>query len=217
MTTSQRNPNDQPVSARRRGGLRLAGRIISSLVISPCSLPLAAAEPADAETAAMMERLKRATSPGPKHVILHRFLGRWDYELRTFTGGAAAAPEKGTAEVTWLVDGRWIKSEDKGTMMGRPYQGFMVMGYDNFKQAFVSTYVSNADTTMARTEGQLNTDETVLTLFGTTDDFMSGRNDKPMRYLWRFVTPEKRVLELHDLSAGETGTKIAEITYTRRN
>ncbi len=108
-----------------------------------------------ADMAAMMEKAKRFTEPGKNHKTLERFLGKWDTELRFFLGAQATPPEKGTSEFSWLIEGRWLKSETKGTMMGRPAQTFHILGYDSFKQSFVSTTVSNMDTAMNHSEGDM--------------------------------------------------------------
>ena len=56
-------------------------------------------------------------------------------------GDQAGPAEKGTAEFSWLMEGRWLKSDWSGSMMKMPLTGFLVMGYDNFRQSFVMTAV----------------------------------------------------------------------------
>jgi len=170
---------------------------------------------ADADTAAMMEKAKRFTQPGEHHKALERFLGKWTIEMRLFMAGTPTPPEKGTAEFSWLMTGRWLKSEWKGTMMGMPVDGFMLLGYDNFKQSYVSTTVTSLDTAMTHAEGDMDPSGNSLLSYGTLDEYLTGEHDKMVKYVWRFPSKDKLVLEVHDLPIGEKNTKVVEVTYTR--
>ncbi len=127
----------------------------------PATRPGAAAKPGgtapkpsqqQAEMAAMMERAKAFTQPSKFHKVLERFLGTWKTETRFFMGAKPGPAELGTAEITWQMEGRWLKSEARGKMMGRPLEVLTLFGYDNFKQSFVMTTMSNMDTAMNHAE-----------------------------------------------------------------
>ena len=169
-----------------------------------------------AQEAAMMDKAKRFTEPGPRHKILERFLGKWNTQTRIFFGEKATLPEKGTAEVSWLMKGRWLKAESTGTMMGRPFQSHTIIGYDNFKMSYVVTTVTNMDTAMNRSEGRMDPNGKVLLTYGTMDEYLTGEHDKMVKYVWRFLSDDKIVLEIHDLAIGEFNTKVVEITYLRQ-
>ena len=38
-----------------------------------------------------------------------------------------------------------------------------------------------------------------------------------VKYVWRFVTKDRLVLEVHDLPIGEKNTKVVEFTYNRKS
>ncbi len=164
----------------------------------------------------MMARAKKMSEPGHFHRYLERFMGTWSYEFQLFSGGVPSVPDKGTTEVSWLIPNRWIQSKDKGELMGQAYEGVMVMGYDNFKQSFVTTYVSNVDTTMQSTRGRLAPEGNSLVTYGVVDDVMTGKQDKMMKYIWRFESAVKRSLEIHDLSLPDGTTKVVEIRYSKQ-
>lgn len=168
------------------------------------------------EIQAMMEQAKRFTEPGENHKFLNRFIGKWDVETQFVIDGKKTPPEKGTCEYTWLMEGRWITSKVEGTMMGRPAKGFMVMGYDNFKQSFVSTSVTNLDTSMLRAEGDLTSDGNTLVSYGTMNEYLTGEHDKMVKYVWRFEDEDTFVLEVHDLRIGGDDTMVVEETFRRQ-
>ncbi|MEM7352743.1 MAG: DUF1579 family protein [Acidobacteriota bacterium] len=166
--------------------------------------------------AAMMEKAKAYTQPGPHHDLLKRFLGTWDTEFRVTLSGSQTPAEKGTATFSWLIEGRWIQQQSTGSVMGNPTQGFMIIGYDNLKMSYVTVTVGNVDTAMLTAEGDLDPTGKALITYGTLDEYLTGEHDKMVKYVWRFVSDDKLVFEVHDLPIGESNTKVVEITYNRR-
>ena len=168
------------------------------------------------DMAKMMEKAKKYTKPGTHHEALKRFLGKWDTESRIFMGGQATPPAKGSAEFSWLMEGRWLQQKSKGSMMGRPYESASIMGYDNFRMSYVATSVSSMDTAMNRAEGDMTRDGKALLLYGTLDEYLTGEVAKMVKTVWRFKSSDEMVMEVHDLPIGEENTKVVEITYKRQ-
>ncbi len=196
--------------------------ILSALVLGMLTITLTADEgdkpatqPSPDDMKAAMEKVKQITEPGPHHKVLDRFLGKWETESRVFMGPTPTAPEKGQSEFAWLMEGRWLKCEYTNTMMGMSYQGFTLTGYDNFKKSYVTTMVSSMDTMMVRAEGDLDPSGKSLVLYGPMDEYMTGEQDKMVKYVWRFESATKMTLEVHDLPIGEKNTKVVEVTFNK--
>ena len=192
------------------------------IVVSLCgvmSVSVARAQqkqaPGAEELAAAMAKARRFTQPGEHHKALARFVGKWTTETRIFMAGKPTPAEKGVAEFTWLMPGRWVKAETDGALMGQSMKTFMMIGYDNFKMSYVSTQVSNLDTAMTHAEGDMDPGGKALLLYGTLDEYTTGEHDKMVRYVWRFPSADRLVLEIHDLPIGENNTKVIEVTYSR--
>jgi hypothetical protein len=185
------------------------------LVLAPLAAAPRAQEGGTSDMAAMMEKAKKLTQPGEHHVLLERFLGRWKTETRFFMGGQPTPPEAGTAEFSWLMPGRWLQGKSKGSMMRMPLEGFHLLGYDNFKQSYVTCHVSNLDTAMNCSEGDLDPGGKALLTYGTLDEYLTGEHDKMVKYVWRFRSEDEIALEVHDLPIGEQNTKVVEITFRR--
>jgi hypothetical protein len=199
---------------RRVVGIALA--VMAGTTIAAGSLTAAAQQqPTQSEMAAAMAKAKRFTQPGEAHKVLDRFVGKWTTEVRMFGMGKPTPPEKGSAEFEWLMPGRWLKMESTGSMMGLPLQTFMLLGYDNFKQSYVSTNISSLDTAMTHAEGDMDPSGRALISYGTLDEYLTGEHDKMVKYVWRFQSPTQMVLEVHDLPIGETNAKVVEITFRK--
>lgn len=165
--------------------------------------------------AEMMKQAERFTKPGEHHNVLERLVGKWNTETKFFMGAESGPSEKGTSENTWLIPGRWIQMRWKGSLMNMPGEHISLIGYDNFKMSYVWTSVSSYDTAMNRGEGDMTQDGKSLICYGTLDEYLDGSHDKMVKYAWRFLDPDKFVLEVHDLVIGETNSKVLEFTYTR--
>jgi hypothetical protein len=168
-----------------------------------------------AELAAAMAKARRFTQPGEAHKTLERFLGKWTTETRIFFVGKPTPPERGTSEFAWLMPGRWLKHESNGTIMGQQFKTFLMLGYDNFKMSYVSSQVSTADTAMLYAEGDMDPGGKALLMYGTLDEYTTGEHDKMVRYVWRFPSADRMILEVHDLPIGENNTKVIEVVFTR--
>jgi hypothetical protein len=173
-------------------------------------------QPSPQDMAEMMAKMAKFTQPGKAHELLARFLGEWETSTQITMGGQASPAEKGVAKFEWLMKGRWLKSSMSGKVMGMPMESFQVLGYDNFKQSYVSTVVGTMDTAMLRSEGDVTRDGNTLITYGTLDEYLTGEHDKMVKYVWRFVSDDEIVHEVHDLPIGEENTQVVRVRFARR-
>jgi len=198
----------------------LAGAVLASLLVPAFAAGFTQepdapmADPSD--LAAMMAQAQKYTRPGEHHKLLERHLGEWDTETTLFMGGNAMEPSEGTSKSEWLMEGRWLKSDLQGSMMGMPIRIVSIMGYDNFKQSYVVTSVNSMDTIMIHQEGDMDPGGKALLMYGTLDEYLTGEHDKMVKTVFRYVSDDEMVMEVHDLPIGEKDTKVFEIHYKRR-
>lgn len=104
-----------------------------------------------------------------------------------------------------------------GQLMGRPYESFSLMGFDNYAKNHISVSVSSMDTAMTMTRG-LVVDPTnrVTATYGTLDEYTTGELHKPLKVVMRRASETRHVMEVWDLGIGEAGAKVLEFTFTRR-
>ena len=128
----------------------------------------------------------------------------------------SGSPEvsQGSAKATWTFNGRFLQEDFRGEMMGKPFTGRTLLGFDNTKQTFNSVWMSDNQTSMFVSEGKGDNGNKVITLEGKSSCAATGRKDVPYRTVLRVLGPDKHVLEMFDGSQGNA--KTMEITYTRR-
>lgn len=192
-----------------------AGALGALLLASASGGPAQEAEGLDQAMAEAMAKAQAYTQPGEHHALLERFLGRWSTKTSFLMGGQRTPGEDGQVEITWLMEGRWIQIRGGGRMMGMPVEIFSVMGYDNFRRSYVATSVSTMDTAMNRAEGDLDPGGKALLLYGTIDEYFTGEVGKMVKTVWRFVSEDVLVQEIHDLPIGERDTQVVEVRYER--
>jgi uncharacterized protein DUF1579 len=172
--------------------------------------------PASQEEA--MARWMKVCQPSAAHERLKELLGTYDTTTRMSMGGPGSKPieTKGTAETTWLVEGRWLQTKWSGEMMGQKTTGLWILGYDNFKERFVYTTVDSFQTCMNSASGLFDQSGDHLILWGTIDEPMTPEQDKLVKYVWRDFGKDKYTFEVHDMMIGESNTKVIEIEHVRR-
>ena len=169
----------------------------------------------DASQEEMMKKVEAAGAPGAAHKALQALAGDWKAEVKCWMD-PAGSPEvtQGTAKASMTFNGRFLEEEFHGQMMGKPFTGRTLLGFDNTKQTFNSVWVSDTQTSMFTSEGKGDNSNKVITLEGKASCPASGRKDIPMKTVLRVISPEKHVLEMFDGSKGNA--KTMEITYTRQ-
>jgi len=160
----------------------------------------------------MMKKVQAAGTPGPAHQALNAFEGNWKAEVKCWMDPSGAPNVSQATSKAHLIFGkRFLEEEFHGEMMGKPFTGRCVLGFDNTKQKFNSVWIDEMSTGMFTSEGKGENGNKVITLEGTASCAATGRKDMPMKQVFRVIGPDKHVLEMFN-----NGQKTMEITYTRQ-
>ncbi len=169
----------------------------------------------EAEELEIQKRMEAAATPGPAHRALDALAGNWTAEVKCWMEpGGQPQVSHATAKATWILKGRFLEEEFHGEMMGKPFTGRSLLGYDNLRQSFNSVWISDMQTGIFTSEGKGDVGNKVITLEGSTNCPASGQTNIPMRSVFRVISQDKHVFEMYDGSKGEN-VKTMEITYTR--
>ena len=85
--------------------------------------------------------------------------------------------DKGTATRSMALDGRVLVEEFKGSMMGMPFTGHGMTGYDNVTGKYWSTWMDSMSTAIFVTTGTMS-DAKTFNYTGTMTDPMTGKDMK---------------------------------------
>jgi len=139
-----------------------------------CSLPGAAAKQPSMDE--MMAAMQKVAAPGREHEILKNYEGKWTAKV-SMTMDPAQPPQvsDGTTEGMVMMGGRYVHVLHHSTMMGQPFEGMMLLGYDNQAKKYTAVWVDTMGTAIVPYEGQYDTAKKALVLKSTFTDPMSGK------------------------------------------
>ncbi len=179
--------------------------------------PLAAQEDMpemDAEQAAMMEAWMKAGTPGEAHEWLSGFVGNWKLEIKSWMDPASEPMvSMGTAERSMVMDGRVLQETMQSDMMGTPFSGRSLTGYNNVTGKYWGTWIDTMSTGVFVSHGSRDADSGAITLDGEFVNPMTGGTTKT-RSIMHAEGDDKMVFAWYE-DHGEGEMKTMEITYTR--
>ncbi|HUF89802.1 MAG TPA: DUF1579 domain-containing protein [Gemmatimonadota bacterium] len=147
------------------------------------------------EAAAEMAAWQAYMTPGEEHQQLAQGAGEWNHEL-TFWMEPGAAPQQatGTSTMESILGGRYLVETMTGTMMGMPFEGRGMYGYDNAKAQYHMSWIDNMGTGLMTGWGAPEGNK--VTYSGTFVDPASGE-DKPFRTVVTEVDPDHMIMEMY--------------------
>lgn len=155
-------------------------------------------------------------APGPEHKVLESRVGKWTSAFKMWAPGTDQAMEStGSSEFQWMLGNRYLTETARGDMMGMPFEGFGVTGYDRMKKKYFSTWFDNMGTGVLASEGTYDPATKSITLTGKMPDMMSGK-EVDAKLIHREIDANSFVFEMH-MTDGQSSkmSKVLEITYTR--
>lgn len=202
-------------------GLCFAGRALSDdKPAAPQGMP------SPAEMKAMMDKWTKVARPNEHHKHLEVFVGSWNTTMKMWMAGPTAPPSefKGTAEVKWIMDGRYIMEEYKGQSIFPdengvpkpvPHNGIAITGYDAFRNMYVGSWCDNLGTAMLSLRGVREPSGKSFTFYAEMDEPMLDVVGRMIKAVHRIEGKDKHVMEVYDLAVGDH-YKVFEIEYVRK-
>ena len=183
-----------------------------SAVTAPAAEP--AAPPKQPSQEEMMAMMMKAAAPGPEHAALNPLAGSWKTVTKMWSEpGKDPESSEGTCERNWVLGGRYLVAKYKGMFGGMAFEGMEVLGYDNMKKQYVSSWVDNFGTGIVMTTGPAMDPATKsFTLSGLMTD-PSGR-EAMTREVTNIVDGNTYTMTMFANDHGQE-QKMMEITYTR--
>jgi hypothetical protein len=162
----------------------------------------------------MMKAWQESMTPGPMHEMLAHKVGEWKAEVTTWMDPSQPPTVSAATTVCEsMLGGRYFKSSHKGDMMGMPFEGFELSGYDNIKKKFFSVWMDNMGTGIMTTEGTYDEATKTINLTGTMMDPMG--NDMKVREVVKVIDNDNTMFEMYMEESGKPEMKWMEIKYTR--
>jgi hypothetical protein len=167
--------------------------------------------------AQQQEDMKNLMKAGPEHLELAKLAGVWDVAGKCWMDPdpkKAPVETKGTATFTVIFDGRFVRQDYNGEMMGQPYIGMGMEGFDNVTRKYSFGWIDGSSTSMTKLDG-ISEDggKTIEYLGQMTCPATDGTADT--RWLRKAISEDSFSFEMFMSPSGDN-TKSMELIYTRR-
>lgn len=123
-----------------------------------------------------MQKWMDYMTPSDVHKMMAEWDGTWQEDIKMWM--APGTPEqtmKATVECKMILGGRYQEQRHNGMMMGMPFEGYSLTGWDNNRKVFTSTWMDNMSTGMMYMEGTWDAATKSITLKGKMTDPMTGK------------------------------------------
>lgn len=166
---------------------------------------------------AQMEAFEKARAVTQNHKRLEYSLGEWTASTKMWMDpGQPPAEYTGGMSNKAIMDGRYVQSSFKGAVMGQPFEGMGLTGYDNVARRYVATWIDNFGTMIFYMTGAYDPGTKVFSYHSEMDDPMKPGSRVKVRETVKIVNADKHVMEWYETHADGKEAKTMEITYTRK-
>ena len=161
----------------------------------------------------MMAMMTKLVEPNENHKRLEAFVGTFDAKVQCFL---MPTPETwaGVSRNEMILGGRWLKGEYSGQMMGKPFKGMQLLGYDNQTKKYISAWIDDMSSSLQMAEGQADASGKVITVVGECVDPMTNQK-KTSRMVMTVVSNDRHTVEMFGPGMDGKEMKMMSIEYTR--
>ena len=174
-----------------------------------------AAPPMTPEMQAMMEAYQKAGTPGTEHRKLAAMAGTYDLTVKAWhEPGKPPTTDAGTATRKMILGDRVMVEEVTSQMMGQPYSGQGLHGFENTTGKYWATWNDSMSTGLMVSEGSCDANM-ACTYTGTYNDPVS-KKPQATRMTTRWTDASTEVFEMYGPGPDGKETRMMEITYKKR-
>jgi hypothetical protein len=181
----------------------------------PCAgyVPDSTAAPMDST---LMSVWMAYATPGAMHQMLAKDNGEWEGEVTQWMDpNAKPQTSKSVATNEMIMGGRYQKSTHSGCFGGMPFEGMSLVGYDNAKKVFMSTWIDNMGTSFMNMEGKLDSASRTIRFNGECTNPMDGSTQR-VREDFTYVDENTQKMTMWGPDMTGKEYKMMEIVFKRK-
>jgi len=193
----------------------LFAALTALLLAGPAVAQETAAPQMSPEMQAMMAAYQKAGTPGAEHKQLASMAGSYDLTIKSWNEpGAEPSTEAGTATRRMILGDRVLVEEVTSQMMGQPFTGQGLHGFDNVTGKHWATWNDSMTTGLMVSQGSCDA-QLACTYTGTYHDPVT-KQPVTTRMTSRWSDKDTEVFEMYAPGPDGKEAKMMEITYKKR-
>lgn len=153
--------------------------------------------------------------PMPQHKKIMKGVGTWDVACKYFMDPTGGPMESTATDTVEALGGFWTVSNFEGNMMGAPFTGKSILGYDPMRGKYVSTWIDSMMPNFWYMEGDFDESGETLNLTGKGPDH-TGQGMTDWRITMTVVSDDEQVMRMFMSMPDGSEVMAMENTYTRR-
>ena len=162
-----------------------------------------------------MNAMMQAGTPGPQHAELAKGVGHYRVETHYWMGpDQPAMPMDATANVEMILDGRYMVQEWKSDFMGMPFEGRLIMGFNNLTQEYWSLWIDSSSTGYSISTGKENENGDIV-LHGMMHDPLTPHG-RPYRSVSTQAQDGDFMFTMYDSTPDGGEFKVMEMKYIKQ-
>ena len=164
------------------------------------------------DAAAMEAAMKKASTPVAEHAELKKMVGNWEINMKCWQDPSQPPEETtGTSKIEMIFGDRQLVEHFSGSMMGQPYEGMGIMGFNTSTGEYEHVWMDGMNTGKMWSHGKKAADGT-LTMMGESHCAMG-----PMtcRMVMKDISADAHHFEMYCTMAGMPEMKMMEMDYKR--
>lgn len=167
------------------------------------------------DSATMAKNWQDYMTPGEEHKMMAKWDGTWTGEVTMWMPGAPEQKSTSTAENKMIMNGLYQQSTHTGDMMGMPFNGISIVGFDVHKKEFISSWIDNMGSGIMVLKGPWDAATKTITLKGTMTD-PGTKGDCEIRETFKIIDDNNQEMEMFLKMPDGSEMKTMNIKYTRK-
>lgn len=164
----------------------------------------------------MMKKWMAHATPGKYHQLMAKKTGNWTAKTKMWQAPGQPPQESEASMVgEMILGGRYLKNTFKGIMMGMPFDGISIQGYDNYLKKYQSIWIDTTSTSFYISTGTVDESGKTLTEWAETENFLTGKKEKS-KTVTVMISDDQFKMEMFMIMPDGSEFKNMEVLYFRK-
>ncbi|MBP9854189.1 MAG: DUF1579 domain-containing protein [Candidatus Omnitrophica bacterium] len=111
----------------------------------------------------LQDRMQEYSTPNKNHDVLKALTGNWKADVKIWMNPSGPQEFEGISKTQMILGGRFLEQTFHATMMGQPFEGRGIWGYNNLTKEYSGIWIDNKSTGTMISSGKYNSASKTLT------------------------------------------------------